>query len=178
MIRLYSAGDGAALQKATVESYEHLRTYMGWAKPDLQLDEAEATVRRLAGRFLLNEDFSMGIWIGDELVGGTGFHLRVGPIEWQAAEIGMWIAASRAGTGLGTRALKAMLKWGFLEWGWKRIVWKCDTRNIPSSRVAEKGGMRREATFLSSCVDTEGFRGDMYLYAMTREEWDALRVAE
>lgn len=33
LLRSYGPGDGAKLSKAVSESYEHLRTYMPWAKP-------------------------------------------------------------------------------------------------------------------------------------------------
>ncbi|MBS1700939.1 MAG: GNAT family N-acetyltransferase [Armatimonadetes bacterium] len=170
-IRIYSPNDAKALQQATVESYEHLRPWMPWAKLEQSLAETEAICRRLASEFLANRDFTLGVWEGDTLVGGTGFHLRVGPIEWRCGEIGMWVRQSHAGQGWGTRILEQMLAWGFTDWGWQRLVWKCDTRNVGSYRVAEKCGMIREATFVSSSLDVDGFRQDMYLYAMLREQW-------
>ena len=168
MLRIYSPSDSAELQQATVESYEHLKPWMPWAKEKQSLEETEAICRRLASGYLGNTDFSMGAWDGDTLIGGTGFHLRCGPIEWKAAEIGMWVRASHAGQGWGTRILEQMLEWGFNEWGWERLIWKCDTRNIASARVAEKCGMRREAEFVSSSVDVEGNRCSMYLYAIVK----------
>jgi RimJ/RimL family protein N-acetyltransferase len=173
-IRAYRVGDGAALRQAVVESYEHLRPWMPWAKAEQSVEESEMLCRRFAGKYLLNEEFTLGIWLGDELVGGTGFHMRHGPIELANAEIGMWVAAAHAGKGLGSRALAAMLEWGFTAWPWQRLVWQCDTRNIASARVAEKGGLTREATFRSDTVAVDGSRRDTYLYAILREEWEAL----
>jgi RimJ/RimL family protein N-acetyltransferase len=170
-LRAYRPGDGAALMAATVGSYEHLRPWMPWATPEDTLEQAEARCRRFAANYLLNQDFTIGIWLGDELAGGTGFHLRVGPLEWRGAEVGMWIAASHAGTGLGTRALAAMLRWGFEEWGWLRLVWRCDTRNLASIRVAEKNGLKLEGTLRSDMLDVAGNRRDTHIYAILREEW-------
>ena len=111
LLRSYFPGDGPKLCRASVASYEHLRTEMHWAKPDMTDDEAEASVRRFRAHWLLNEDFVIGIWSPDEseLLGGCGFHLREGPLEHGAAEMGMWIAAAHAGRGLGTEALRAMV---------------------------------------------------------------------
>jgi len=170
VLRLYEPGDGSALNEATVESYEHLRPWMPWAAADQTVNQAEAIVRRLAAGYLSNTDFTLGVWDGDQLVGGTGFHLRCGPIDWKCAEIGMWIRGSRSGSGLGTRVLAAMLDWGFGEWGWERLIWKCDTNNVASARVAEKNGMVREATFLSSAVNVAGDRVDMHLYAKLKTQ--------
>jgi RimJ/RimL family protein N-acetyltransferase len=171
-IRAYRMGDGAALRQAVVASYEHLRPWMPWAKAEQSVEESEMLCRRFAGRYLLNEEFTLGIWLGDKLVGGTGYHMRHGPIEHGNAEIGMWVAAAHAGKGLGSRALSALLEWGFTAWPWQRLVWQCDTRNIASARVAEKGGLTREATFRSDTVAVDGSRRDTHLYAILREQWE------
>jgi RimJ/RimL family protein N-acetyltransferase len=172
-LRIYRPGDGAELLAATKSSYEHLRPWMPWATTEETVEITEQRVRRFAAEYLRNEEFVIGAWIGDELVGGTGFHLRCGPLAWSVAEIGMWIRGSRANQGTGTRVLQAMLEWGFTEWGWERLIWKCDTRNIGSARVAEKGGMTREAAFRSCALDVDGNRCDMWQYAILREEWEA-----
>src|SRR6478672_13837706 len=112
-LRAYRPGDGPALQIATTSSYEHLRPWMLWATPEDSVEAAEVRCRRFAARYLSNEEFVLGIWDGDQLAGGTGFHLRGEPLALQNAEIGMWIRGSYAGQGLGTRALRMMLTWGF-----------------------------------------------------------------
>jgi len=170
-IRMYRAGDGAALQAAVVSSYEHLRPWMPWASREQTVEQSEANCRRFAAHYLLNQDFVLGIWFGDELAGGTGYHLRGGPVETGNAEIGMWISGSRAGQGLGTQVLGALLEWGFGEWGWERLEWRCDTRNIASARVAEKNGLTREGTLRSNTFDVAGQRRDTHIYAMLRDEW-------
>lgn len=170
-LRAYRPGDGAALEVAVNSSYEHLKPWMPWATADQSLEESESLARRFAAEYLLNQNFVIGVWIGGELAGGTGFHLRAGPLELRNAEIGMWIRASYAGQGLGTRVLAAMLAWGFEAWGWERLVWLCDTRNLASARVAEKNGLRREGTLRSDTFDVEGKRRDTHVYAILRDEW-------
>ncbi|MGB9633989.1 MAG: GNAT family N-acetyltransferase [Chloroflexaceae bacterium] len=172
VIRAYRPGDGPALQRAMVASYHHLRPWMRWAKAEQSVEESEAICRRFAGRYLLGEDFVLGLWIDDELVGGAGYHLRYGSMAAGSAEIGMWISATRAGAGLGTRALAALLAWGFTAWPWERLFWQCDTRNHASVRVAEKNGLIREGTLRSDSVDATGMRRDTYLYAILRTDWE------
>lgn len=176
VLRPYQPGDGVALREATTESYEHLRPWMLWASPEQSVDEAEATCRRLASTYLLGTDFPLGVWAESRLLGGTGFHLRCGPLAWKCAEIGMWIRQSEAGSGLGTRVLAAMLHWGFSEhWGWERLIWKCDTSNAASARVAEKNGMTLEATHRSDALAVTGDRRDTHLYVMLKETYQARR---
>lgn len=171
LIRAYQLGDGPALQRAVVQSYEHLRPWMPWARAEQSVEQSEAICRNAAAHYLLGDDFTLGLWLGDELVGGTGYHLRHGSVTSGNAEIGMWISATQAGKGLGTHALAAMLAWGFTEWPWQRLVWQCDTRNLASARVAEKNGLTREGTLRADAFDVQGQRRDTHIYAMLRNEW-------
>lgn len=170
-IRAYQPGDGPELCVSTTASYAHLRPWMPWAVPEDSAEAAEVRARRFAAHYLLNEDFVLGIWVGDQLAGGTGFHLRSASLAAQTAEIGMWIRGSYAGQGLGTRALGAMLKWGFEDWGWQRLIWQCDTRNTASASVARKNGLLLEGTLRSDALDVAGSRRDTFIFAMLRDEW-------
>jgi RimJ/RimL family protein N-acetyltransferase len=97
--------------------------------------------------------------------------VRGGSLEARVADIGMWIAAPFAGQGLGTRALRLLLRWGFDAWPWERLTWHCDTRNFASARVAEKAGMTLEGTLRQNVLDSGGQRHDTRLYAMLKSEW-------
>ena len=169
-LRAPRLADAAAVREAALSSYAHLRPWMPWAMPDEPLVAADERNRRFVAAYLAQEDFLVRAWIGDEMVGSTGFHLRWGPLAWGVAEIGMWVRASRAGSGVGTRMLGAMLDWGFGEWGWERLCWTCQRENVASARVAERNGMAREATLRSAMVDVDGVRRDGLLYAKLREE--------
>ena len=171
LVRAYRPGDGPALQRAAVSSYAHLQPWMAWAKAEQSIKESEVICRRAAARYLLNEDFTLGLWVGDELVCGSGYHLRDGALESGNAEVGMWVSAARAGQGLGSRALAGLLAWGFNDWPWQRLTWRCDTRNIASAQVAEKNGMIREGSFRADAFDVDGNRRDTHLYALLRDEW-------
>lgn len=176
VLRAYQPEDASAVCDAINSSFEHLRPWMLWAKPDQTVEEAKALCRLLRAKYLLDEDYTVGIWSGDQWVGSTGFHLRHGGRQSLNAEIGMWIRQSAAGNGLGTRALTAMLEWGFTEWGWERLVWRCDTRNIASRRVAQKCGMVHEGVLRKESRDPDGVRRDNDLFSMLREEWLARQL--
>ncbi|MBS1707218.1 MAG: GNAT family N-acetyltransferase [Armatimonadetes bacterium] len=173
VIRPYRPGDGPALATATVESYDHLRPTMPWAVSEYPIDQAELQARRMAADYLSQKDYPVGLWDGERLLGGSGFHMRQGPVEWKASEIGMWIRVDAAGKGLGTRFLRAMLEWGFTEWGFERLVWRCDTTNLASASVARKCGMVLEGTNRgAAAAKTEGgARPDTYFFAMLRSDW-------
>ena len=175
VIRSYQPGDGALLNDATQSSYEFLHTYMAWAKPDVTVEESEKAVRQMRGKYLLAQDFTLGIFAPDDTrqLGSTGFHLRNNSLPQGTAEIGMWLRGDAAGQGLGTAALLAMLEWGFSEWSWRRIIWRCDSTNVASMRTAQKAGMRQEAHFVQ---DTHAEAGsdewrDTLSFALLHDEW-------
>lgn len=170
-LRVYTIADAAKLQEATVESYEHLKPWMPWASETQTVEQTEHILCRLLGLYYSKSDFTMGIWDGENFVGGTGFHLRGRSVDSKSGEIGMWIRAGYAGKGWGTRVLEQMIEWGFAEWGWERLFWHCDTINIGSARVAEKCGLKLEGTHRSDAIGVDGNRRDTHQYAMIKSEW-------
>jgi ribosomal-protein-serine acetyltransferase len=173
VLRPYDAGDGALLVDAHAESYEHLRPWMPWARPDPAIDDCETLARRFRAKYLMHEDFVLGVFTHDgrRLLAGTGFHLREGPLSSRCAEMGMFVRASEAGRGLGTRIVTALLEWGFDAWPWLRLAWRCDDRNLASRRVAEKAGLRLEGLLRGQAAEVGGGRRDTACYALTKDAW-------
>jgi RimJ/RimL family protein N-acetyltransferase len=171
-LRSYRPGDGALLSEAVNASYEHLKTFMPWARVQQQVEESERLCREFRGKYLLAQDFVLGVFApsGERLLGGCGYHLREGPLALGNAEMGMWIRAEEAGRGLGTEVLRALLRWGFGEWPWKRLSWRCDVRNGASIRVAEKAGMVREGVLRSHMLSPSGERRDTVCFGLLRDE--------
>jgi ribosomal-protein-alanine N-acetyltransferase len=83
----------------------------------------------------------------------------------------MFIRASEAGRGLGTRVLASLLEWGFGEWPWLRLSWRCDQQNKASIRVAEKAGLRLEGVLRGQHAAVGEGRCDTACYALTKWEW-------
>jgi len=169
-VRCYFPGDGAAMSEAVCASYDHLSPWMPWATPDQSVELSERLARQFRGRWLLNTDFVLGVWDPAEtrLVGGTGFHLRHGGIEVGTAEIGMWIRGDVAHRGLGTAVLAALIEWGFTEWPWQKLVWRCDADNLASVRCAEKAGMKLEGRLRSHELAVDGSRRDTLVFGAVR----------
>lgn len=145
-LRAWRPTDAPALADALATSHGHLRPWMDWIDRHQGLDGAVDYVRECEGRWLLREDFALAICGDDEttLLGGCGFHLRQGPWEQGAVEVGMWIRQSAAHKGTGTTALQELTSWGFARWGWRRLVWRCDGSNLASRKVAERCGYTLE----------------------------------
>jgi len=173
LLRSYQPGDGVELCAAMVESFEHLRPWMHWATETQTEAEAERRARTNRAQWLLSSDFVIAIRTPDDrrFLGGAGYHLREGPLSSRSAEIGMWIRASEAGKGIGSAALEAILEWGFTEWPWQRLSWRCDADNAASRRVAAKAGLREEGVLRRHHPTPGGEPGDTVCHAILKEEW-------
>ncbi|HXQ26929.1 MAG TPA: GNAT family N-acetyltransferase [Candidatus Acidoferrales bacterium] len=90
----------------------------------------------------------------------------------RAADFGYVLNRSCWGRGYMTEAARAVLDAAFRELRLHRVWATCDPRNLASSRVLEKLGMRREALFRKDVLHKGEWR-DSYLYAILAEEWPA-----
>ncbi|MBN2391278.1 MAG: GNAT family N-acetyltransferase [Anaerolineae bacterium] len=172
-VRSYVLGDGPLLAEAVNASYDHLKRFMAWAKPHTEDVEAENIARRFRGEYLLSTNFVLGIFSPDNkrLLGGSGFHLREGELSNRAAEIGMWIRVDATHKGLGPRVLCAILTWGFTEWPWERLTWRCNEENVASRRTAEKAGMQLEGRLRANVRLPDGTRETTLCFAALKDEW-------
>ena len=69
-----------------------------------------------------------------------------------------------------------MMLRAFVELGYRRYEWKCDSLNAPSRRAAERYGFRFEGIFRNAVV-TKGRNRDTAWFSIIAEEWPALRNA-
>jgi RimJ/RimL family protein N-acetyltransferase len=144
-VRCYDPADAPLLKDAVDSSLEHLRPWMPWAHNEPQTVEEKAELlRSFRGQFDLGQDFVYGLFSRDEseLVGGSGFHLRVGG---DAFEIGYWIRASEEGKGLVTESTAALTRVGFEVCAVDRIEIHVEPENERSARIPRKLGYAEEA---------------------------------
>jgi RimJ/RimL family protein N-acetyltransferase len=104
------------------------------------------------------------------LIGEISLILR--SLEFEQGEIGYIFNPDFHGQGYATEAAAALLAFGFDEYGMHRIMARCDARNIASSRVMERLGMRREAYFREHML-VKGRWDEEFIYAILASEWRA-----
>lgn len=98
-------------------------------------------------------------------------------LNWRNAaarqgEIGYIFNPDFGGQGYATEAALALAAFGFDTLRLHRIYGRCDARNLPSARVMERLGMRREAHFRHHAI----FKGDWdeeLVFAILEDEWRA-----
>lgn len=90
--------------------------------------------------------------------------------EHLQGEIGFVLHPDHQGRGYATEASAVLLRLGFEKLGLHRIIGRCDARNIASTRVMERLGMRREAHFRENEF-VKGEWCDELVYAILAAEW-------
>lgn len=144
--------------------------YMEWGPND------EATTRAFIERVVAfqhdqpRRDFELAITLreGGQLIGGCGFH--VSDPQNRAGWLGYILARKHWGQGYATETARALLRFGFENFGLHRIWATCDPRNVASAHVLEKIGMRREGHLRENKLQRGSWR-DSYLYAILEEEF-------
>jgi ribosomal-protein-alanine N-acetyltransferase len=150
-------GDGLYLRPAIAADYaawarlrEQSRAFLApweptWLSDDLTRAAFRRRLRRQAEDIAGDESFAFLIFdaTSDELLGG----LTLGGIRRgvaQAATLGYWMGAPHAGKGRMTRAVAAVVRFGFDSLRLHRIEAACIPDNAPSIALLERNGFERE----------------------------------
>lgn len=78
-------------------------------------------------------------------------------------------------TRAGSAALMTMIAHA-LDAGYRRVEWKCNARNLPSRRAAQRLGFSFEGVFRNHMI-VKGENRDSAWFAITDTDWPALREA-
>lgn len=168
LLRPYREGDGAAFFVAVDRHRDDLKTWVSWVDRYKTIDDAEAYVRRMAGKWLAREALIVGIWThAGEYCGGTGFH----GFDWSvpSLELGYFLHKDARGKGYGAEAVKLVTHWALHSLGAVRVWASVDVKNARSWRLLERCGFSREAHLHQQCRDHHGTVRDTYLYAVTSD---------
>lgn len=106
-------------------------------------EQTEAWIRRAEARWagLGYSWWTIRLSAGDEIVGACCLqHIENDPA--QELEIGWRLLPAHWGRGYATEAARAMIDFGFRELGAPRLFSIADPRNIASTRVMDRLGMR------------------------------------
>lgn len=110
------------------------------------LEDAKSFIARCREYFLetgMHLDFSIKDKAG-QLLGGIGFMKQELSYLRHSVEIGYWVGEPYWGSGIATKALKAMVGWIFSNLPIKRITAHVYEENTASMRVLEKAGFAYE----------------------------------
>lgn len=92
------------------------------------------------------------------------------------AELGWALDPAFGGRGLATEAVEGLLRICFEDLGLRRVTAGCFADNVPSWRLMERVGMRRELHAVQESLHRELGWVDGYGYALLADEWRAARL--
>lgn len=167
VLRRFCEGDAPAL--AAYRSAPEIARYQSWGIP-VSLEAATALIREVAER-----DTHMPGWFqyavelrtDCTLIGDIGVNLHE---NQRQAEIGYTIAAEYQGRGFATEAVRRVLEHLFVDRRLHRISAECDARNLPSARLLERLGFRREGYRVANTW-LKGEWTDDLLFGLLATDW-------
>ncbi|MBU1099656.1 MAG: GNAT family N-acetyltransferase [Bacteroidetes bacterium] len=107
----------------------------------------------------------------DKLIGDCSIKLTKD--EPRIAEIGCTLSPDYQGRGIAKESISAMIDYAFENLDVHRIVGITDAKNLPSQKLMESMGMRKEGHFIKN-IWFKGEWGDECQYAILKDEWQNL----
>lgn len=162
---LFTASHGTAAQQA-------IWTYLWYGPfPDL------AAMRQWLGTLQGKSDplfFTVHQTADDRPVGMISI-LNIAP-DMGRAELGhIWHSPAVQRTKVNTEAVFLLLKHLFDDLGYRRVEWKCDSRNEPSRKAALRLGFAYEGLFRQHMI-VKGANRDTTWFSILDQEWPRLRA--
>jgi len=168
VVRRCHSSDASALVEAVTASLPELLQWMPWAKFEPQtVEQREQLIDTLNREWNEKSNFTMGIFAGNECIGGTGLHLRGDDGE---LEIGYWVSTPHTGRGVATRVSRALLDVAFSYPEVLKVAISHDVANVASGRIPQRLGFsvtkeyQREPEAISES-------GTVHVWKVTKEEW-------
>ena len=171
VLRPWSAGDAPVLKALIDANIEHLRAWMPWAmKEPSPVDAIAARIELFAAHVREKSDYTVGIFLGDEAIGGSGLHRRAGP---DTLEVGYWIASSHTRRGYASEAAKALASLAFTMPHVEKVQIRCDPLNAASASVPRKLGFEHVATLEADTVTPSGEPRATMVWEISRAKFEA-----
>lgn len=175
VVRRFREGDGTAFFELLQENHSRLTDHF----PHLirkvnNKEEGEFYVRRKIAAWLLQEEFTFGIWDNDSarLIGA----IRLYHLDWETprGELNFFIDQSFSGRGLMTEALAACVRFSFLQLKIRKLQLRTAMDNYAAQRLARKVGLRREGDLREEFRRPGGELIDVMLFGLTYSEFDKI----
>lgn len=172
LIRRFREGDGKAFYDLVQNNHSYLEDHF----PDLikgiiDSDSAEIFVRQKIAHWLLQSEYTFGIWDNDsaKLIG----YFQFLHIDWTVprAELVYFLNHEHTGKGMMTEVLARMVQYGFMELHINKLALKTLQDNYPSQRLARKVGFRREGDLRNEFRKPSGALFDLMVFGLTKEEY-------
>jgi ribosomal-protein-serine acetyltransferase len=130
--------DAPRVAQAIAESYEHLRPWSPWARPDGDPAGQVAWIREMAAS---PTDRVFTAWLDGRPIGACGLHARIAPA---GREIGYWVHVAHTRRGIATEMARRMVALAFGDPAVDHVEIHHHPDNVASAGVPAKLGFTRQ----------------------------------
>jgi len=179
-LRLVQPQHAQEIAQAVASSREHINRWLPWATPGYDVGEARVWAQAMLKAFDERKAMALSVLEHGRVVGGSGWTdwRCQDNTDWQlseaSADVGYWLAKDAQGRGIMTRAVRALLDYGFGEVGLHRITVRAEPDNQRSCVLPERLGFTREGT-MRHVFRWQDRWVDHQVYAMLAEDWPEAR---
>ncbi len=162
--------DVPVLFEAVRESVSQLSAWMVWAHPNYSVEDTRAFVAKCGPGWEKGEQYSFAIvdLQDGQLIGSVG--LSALNRSHGFANLGYWVRTGKTRHGVATSATRMAARFSFESLGLNRVELLVPIANVPSQRVAEKAGAKREG-LLRKRLKLNGTAHDAFVYSLVPEDF-------
>ncbi len=144
LLRPVRREDAVPIAEAACESLAEMQSWMPWCHPGYSAKESATWVKSSQQAWKKGTAYEFAILdkASGAYLGGCGLNW-LNP-AYKLANLGYWVRSSQTRRGVATEAARLLARFGFRELRLNRIEIVVAVGNLPSQRVAEKAGARRE----------------------------------
>jgi len=135
--------------------------------------EAQTFIEELHDEYAAQRGINWAVTLLDPQVVVGIFSLHHWDPYHRRAEAGYGLARAYWGQGIGSEALRAILRFGFEQLNLNRIYARTIADNHESVRLLERMGFQREGTFRKHSWEDDGTFHDSAMYGLLRDEFSA-----
>lgn len=167
-LRILSSRDASDLFNITTQSKTYLRQWLPWVDDILSVEDSNTFIKSALQLQQEQKALTMGVFYEDRLVGVVGFNAL--DFKNKIGFIGYWLHQGEQGKGIMTRAVQALISYGFSYYRLHRIDIRTAASNKASARIPERLGFQYEGR-LRQAEWLYNYYVDHYVYGMLKEEW-------
>ena len=167
-LRMLSARDAEDLFRLTDDSRTYLKKWLPWLDHTKTEEDSLEFIKSTFYTYNNRKGITAGVFLHDQLAGVVGFnHLD---FNHNIGTIGYWLGEDFQGKGIMTKAVSALVTYGFIDLQLNRIEIRVATENFPSQAIPERLQFTKEGT-LRQAEKLENKYVDHILYSMLKSEW-------
>ncbi len=168
-LRMLTSRDAKPLFHLIEDSRAYLEKWLPWLNDSKSLSDVETSIKESFYTYANKQDIRAGIFIDEMLVGIVSFN----EFDWRnnIGYVGYWLAKEHQGRGIMTKAVAALIDYGFTELEINKVDIRTAYENKKSQAIPirlnfKKEGHLRQAEWLYNHYV------DHIVYGMLKEEWN------